>query len=302
MSNLVNGTVCLMLHFRRPGIKRRLKDEQFEAMDADKDLVGASKKIVEAAEYGHVASFEASIKGWLRSVALPSKLYRSSTYLIPTARIAEVDDYLEQARKTWQEKVDSYVAVYPERKAETMRRLGATADESDYLPPEQVRAAFGFEHEYVTLSTPTSLKQISAQLFEREQERLRLRLQSAEDQIKMAFRAQFAELVAAMKKMLEPDVKNAAGRAMKFSPARIERLQQFMSEFKVKNICGDVELAAMMGQLDQMLQGVDPKELKDDKEWRLAMAAHFASVEQQLGALVTTKPKRAIDVDDEDAA
>lgn len=293
---LVDKAVCLMLSFSRPGVKRKLRNDQYVARDAEKDLIGAQKKIIVSPEYDAVAAFEASIKGYLRAKALRSKIYRSGTYLIPIASLQTVDTYLETARAEWVKLVDAFVATYPERKAETMARLGEVAAEGDYPTIDQIRDAFAFDHEYVALSTPSTLKQVSAAMFAREEERFRERLQSAESEIVNALREQFAGLVEGMKEMLDGGTRDN-GRAKTFAGGKIVRLQEFLAEFAAHDVCGDVEMKKLVGDASKLLSGVDPKALRADNEWRASMSASFGDMLGSLSTLVKPKGQRQIDVE-----
>ena len=301
-SNLVNSTACLILRFRRPGIKRKLTDDQFKAEDAEKALVDGSKKIIDSPEYQQIAAYESSVKHFLRSKALPSSLYRDSTYLIPLTSMKTVDEFLTKAEVEWRERVDAFLSVYEARKEETKKRLGAVADEADYLSKAALEAAFSVAYEYVTLSTPSTLKQVSAALYEREEERLKLRLRSAEEDIIAKYREQFSGMVKDMQTMLSGDAEEGK-KAKRFSGWKVGRLVEYVEKFRVEqNVCGDTELATIMGTASQLLQGVDPKELKSDEKWRQSLTADFAALSKTLGELTQVKGTRQILDEEEDVA
>jgi hypothetical protein len=298
---LVDGTACLLVHFKRPGIKRKLRKDQFEAGNAEKDLLGASKQIIDAPEYRQIAAFECHVKFYLASKALPSKLYRWSTYLIPLAVMKDVDAFLETARAEWAEKVEAFVAVYPERKKETMERLGTVGNPDDYKTEGEIRQDFGFDHEYVTMSTPSTLKQISAAMFEREEQRLRERLKTAEGEIVAAFRSEFATLVEGMKSMLDGEEKG--GKTQRFHGWKIAKLQKYVDEFKSQsNVCDDNALTKLMDEASKLLAGVDPKELKDDTKWRASLSTSFGDIASKLTEMTKVRGIRQIDVDGDDEA
>lgn len=301
-NNLINGTACLVLHFSRPGVTKKLSKEQYSARDADLDLVGAQKKIIDSPEYGKVASMERAIKAFLKAQSLPSKLYRNATFLIPLSRMKAVDTFLEDARPQWKAAVEEYIKTYDARFDETKNRLGMIANEADRMTPEQIRDAFGFDYEYVTLSTPSSLKQISAAMFEREEQRLRTRLESAEADIVAAFRAQFLGLVEGMKAMLAGE-NNEKGKPLRFKGTRIEKLQAFIEGFKnEQNVLGDSALTKLMDEASKMLAGVNPKELKNDEGWRKATSARFDEIAKTLAGMTVVRGKRLIEVDEPEAA
>jgi len=298
---LVDGSVCLLIGFDRLGVRRGLRDDQYEAGTADKALTSASKCVLHSPELKAIASFEGHVKHYVASKALPapSRLYRASTYLIPVARIGEVDAFMANAKVEWQALVEALVAAYPARKAETMERLGTVAEEGDYKTESEVRAEFGFEYEYVTMSTPTTLKQISAVLFEREEARLRDRLSLAETEIIAAFRGKFASAVEDMKEILTGGEKD--GKPRRFHGWKIPKLQQYIKDFKAEsNVCGDSDLVSVMDECGKLLDGVDPKALKNDQTWRDSMASSFGEISAKLETMTAIRGKRMIDLEDEE--
>ena len=295
---LVNSTVCLILHFKRPGIKRKIEAKHFKAEDAEKALLAAQKKIVDCVEYGKVVTFEGRIKNFLKQKALPSRLYRDSTFLIPKSAVGAVYAFLEDSRPKWQEVVDAYITAYPAAFDATKERLGTIASEADRMSEPQLRQAFAFDHEFVALSTPSTLKQISAEMFEKEEERLRARLQTAEDDIVTAFRTQFSVMVEGMKAMLDGQDKD--GKAQRFGGWRIEKLTKFIEQFKGEsNVCGDGELTKMMDEASKLLADVNPKELKDNEAWRKNLSGTFDGMMAQLATMTRTRGKRYIETEED---
>ena len=296
---LVELTACLLLSFRRPGITRGLPDEKWSAGDADRSLVSARKTIVASPEYTKITAFEVKTKSWLKLRSLPSKLYRASTFLVALKAMVRVDEYLVKAKEEWLALVDAFISAYPTRRDETMARLGNVADADDYVSPETLRGLFELEYEYVTLSTPSSLKRVSAAFFQREEARLRERLKSAETDIVTDFRDQFGGMLDGMISML--DGGETDGKTQRFAGARIKRLETFMAKFLDEdNVCGDDELAAMMGRASGLLAGVDPKELKKDDTWRKSMSSTFGEIASKLSELTKPRGRRLIRLDDEE--
>lgn len=299
-NSLIESTVCLIVRFKRPGVTRELPEDKYSTGSTDRALVRARKTIINAPEYRHVAAYEGSIKHWLDLRALPSSLYRLSTYLFPVIAIEDVDKYLERSRVEWSALVDKFVTAYPQRKAETVALLREAASEADYVnDPVVLRASFEFIHEYVTLRTPSTLKQVSAAMFAREAERTRQRLRSAEAEIVTWFRERLSLFVGEMVTMLDGGTQKG-GRARMFSGRRIAKLQRFMDSFLAEgNVCGDEELAVLMRQASGLLAGADPKELKKDDTWRKSMSSSFSEIEVQLKAMTKVRGRRLIGGDEE---
>jgi hypothetical protein len=299
---LVANSVCLMLSFDRLGIKKKLRDDQYVAGTAEKALTRAEKQTLDSPEYKKLVAFEGHVKHWLSTKALPSKLYRWGTYLIPVKALKGVDEFMANAKVEWLTLVDHFIDTYPERKTETMERLGTVGDEADYKTLAEVRDSFGFDYEYVTMSTPSTLKQISKAMFDREEERLKERLSAAEAEIVGAFRDEFANAVTDIKGILDGDLQED-GKPRRFNGFKIPKLVDYINNFKKEmNACGDDKLVALMDDAKKLLDGVDPKMLKKNNEWRGEISKGFGEISAKLRGLTVVRGKRLIDVDDEEGA
>ena len=75
----MNDIVLLNLRISMWGISRVLPDQQYE-VDADRDMVRATKKILQCPEYEFLLQLKRNIHRRLRTLALPGEILRAGVY------------------------------------------------------------------------------------------------------------------------------------------------------------------------------------------------------------------------------
>ncbi|MDE3220883.1 MAG: hypothetical protein KGO23_16100, partial [Nitrospirota bacterium] len=84
------------------------------------------------------------------------------------------------------------------------------------------------------------------------------------------------------------------GKPKKLMPSAINNLLGFLNEFDGQNVSKDSELEKLVAQLKNTLDGVTPKSLKKDSNYRSIVTTSLQSVKAQLDTLMVDRPTRRI--------
>jgi hypothetical protein len=141
---------------------------------------------------------------------------------------------------------------------------------------------------YFTFQTPEKLKSISASLFQQEQEKAATTWKEATDEVRQALRAGFGELVAHMTDRLTGD--------KIFRNSLVENFADFLETFQARNITNDEELQSLVGKARQMLDGVNPDDLRKQEGLKDTIAAGMGKINSQLDSMIVNRPKRKLEV------
>ena len=271
--------------------------KEFTAAKVDKKLVAANKKILECKEYDAITKHDTKIGAYIKGICLPSP-FRSGVYLVSLMAVTRIDKQLNDFLRERAELVDTFIKVYPERVAEVAPKLGPLFNKDDYSNQAGARRQFTMSWQYVTFGTPDALQTISKDIFKREQEKAQQKWAEAEVQVQDLLRAQLLKMTEHMQDILKPD---ADGTAKRFQKSSLENIRQFIETFKYKDITSDVELEALVSQVEKLVEGVDAEQLRKSDDLRASFVKEFDAVNEKLGAMVENKPKRAIEFDEEPA-
>jgi len=302
---LLANTVALNLTLRKPGVWRRVTKVAVDGairgagadaapvpgahVDVEDEVCRVQKRLWDSPEFAAVGKLDALTKVWLRHHATPSFL-RGGVYLIPLALVERCSAFLEEQRTKRAAAVEIFLAVYPSTVPEAARAsLRALYDEGDYPTVPMLRQAFGMEWEYVSFETPTTLKKISAAVFEQEKQRAVARWSEVSASVDQLLLGQLQELLARVTERLTP---GEDGKAKTFRDSLLTGLGDFLTLADVRNVTGNAELSALTGRLRSALSGVDPKALRKVEGMKDALLAQFKGVAEQLDELVIAKPAR----------
>lgn len=295
-SSLTAKTVCLQLRLGGLGTRQRVDAEEVE-VDADKDMLHVSKDILQSMELKAVRRQAAEIRAYVRAMALPSIL-RGGIYLLPVTLIPGIEARLEEMRAVRKGLVQKFVDAYPQLVVEAKERLRDLFNEGDYPVAGRVKGAFTMDVRYLTFGTPSQLKEISADLWAREQKKAERAWEVASVEITNLLRAEFQKLVNHMVERLTPD---ADGKPKVFRGTLVANFAQYMESFNPRNVTNDTELAKLVDQARDLLNGIDAQTLRDNDSLRGQTGEAFAGIKATLDTMVVDKPKRLISLDDDEA-
>lgn len=278
---LFEKTVGLSLSVSRVGNRKKVDASRIHT-DADRNLIGVSKKLLDCKEMEAIAQRDREFRKYLVTNALPS-MFKSGLWLIPLNKVDEVDAKLKHYIKERRELVNEFMAVYEEKKLEAATKLGSLYDPKDYPSEHKVRWTFKVEYLYLEFTTPQNLKSIRAGMLEEEQNRLRTQMQESMDEIRGFLRSSIQEMLAhAVDRLAD----GPGGKKKILHETVLSRITQFAETFKEKNICDDEELDDIIVDLRKLTQGVDIKSLRGSNSVRRMFQKSVATIKKDVDNLV----------------
>lgn len=322
VAGIMDKAVCVKVELRRPGTVRKVgmqvnvSDEQqtlIEGTDekttsvplinkqvkTDATMLRVSKYIMNAPEMEAIQRHDAQIRRFMMTKALPS-IFQSGVYLVPNDSVGEVDLVLKNFAESRQTLVNDFMTALPRIKAESKERLNDLSGERDFLSDEKMSSAFSMKFDYISYGVNEKLKQISADLFDREVEKSRARFAEAEEQIKIGLRVAMSELVNHAVERLTGN--NEDGKRKTFKKSMLTTMTEFLDNFGTRNIVNDDDLKLLVDQAKQLLDGVDPESLRKNEAVRDNIANGFNQVKAVLDTMMENQSVRMIRMDDEEVA
>lgn len=284
------NAVCLSITMRRPGITRRLSDDQYE-VDADKSTTRASKQILDCHEYDKVKKIDTAFKTWLNAVALPCSYIRGGMFPVALASVEMIDEKLESYKVDRQVAIDEFMAVYRTRIEDQKTELRSLFNEADYPSDDAMRDAFAVSSSYVSFDTPSNLKTLKDGFFAKEKQKTEKRLNDAADAIEHAMAVGLQKLVDHLADKLSP---STDGSKKIIRDGAVNNVLDFLETFSTRNITNDDELSVVVEQAKSVLEGVDGKQLRKNAEVRHDITNKLKAIGETLGGMVTTRKRRVI--------
>lgn len=288
-------TILLSLNVSVLGVRRKVSTDAVE-VQADKNLLSVSKKLLECDEFNAVNTVVRELKAYLRKRSIPGVSFvKGGIYPVPAIAIEDIDQRVQAFILLFAGRVARFCEVYEARASECRDRLGVLGDLTEYPPAEKVKQSFGITYEYITLGPPSKLAKISPELFQREKAKLAATLQGAADQAQQAMRQLFSEIINHITERLTP---GPDGKKKKFNATMVGNFKEFLATFKDRNITEDATLEALVTQAQNILAGKDVKELRKDDATRDSVQKGMTAIKTALDGMLTSQVSRQITLDD----
>jgi hypothetical protein len=286
-------TAC-RIHFTWLGLRRSLNPEQkaraADAFQASGRFLSAGKKLLDT---GHpsvrkVTGVKSSIQKFWHGVTVPFP--ESGVRLIPQRRVEDFAATMTGYKQDLEDAVDKLQVVMPELKSAARARLGDLYADADY--PERLDGLFAVEWDFPSVEPPAYLQDLSPEIYEEERRRVQKRFEEAVRLTEEAFTDEFGKLVNRLVERLGEPAPGEPRRV--FRDSAVENLGEFFARFKELNVSNNDELDRLVEQVQNVVRGVEPQQLRDSAALRQRIAENLSQVQQSLDGMMVERPRRRI--------
>ena len=292
---LRRNCAAVRLHVKSFGTTRTLSQGQVaELLDGgntDTKMLRASKKLLDASHptvklLGRIRS---QILATWRGMTLPYT--ETGVRLMPRNLVPEFEQRMGFLRDELTAAVAELEGVWPSLLNAAQERLGDLFDRSDY--PDNLMELFSVSWSYPETSVPTYLMAIDPGLYRREQQRISERFDQAVQLAEQAVTEEFASMVAHLSERLSDDV---SGERKVFRDSAVVNLREFFGRFRQLTLHGASaeQLENLINQVQGVLGGVSPRNLRESGGLRKEIAAELGRVETALQGMLVDRPRRRI--------
>ncbi|MEQ8208272.1 MAG: hypothetical protein RH917_00450 [Lacipirellulaceae bacterium] len=271
----------------RRSLTREQKSQAARAFEASSDYVAASKKLLDTKSpaFQAVTAIRTRATALWKGMSLPFPV--AGLRLMRAEDVETFDGRMRDLSGELREAVAKLEHEYEDLRTAARERLGSLYDRSDY--PLSLSEEFALEWEFPTVEPPDYLRRLNPELYRRECQRVAHQFDQAVELAEQAFLAEFSELIAHLGERLSGA---ADGKPKVFRDTAVEKLHTFFARFSHLNIGSDEQLEQLVDQSQQLLQGVQPQQLRSDASLRKHISSELRQVESSLSDLMTDRPRR----------
>lgn len=277
MTDLAEKVCFVMVHFERYGNSRKVNPEDVK-VDADKRRLSVTKRLLESDTLREIGTLDHTIIKWLQTQCLP---YEKSLHVLPAGLMEDVDEELGRYERQRQELVDKFVAEYPEKVEEEERKrpLGSLHNSGDYQSEEEVRDEFSMRWTFLMISAPGKMTGVSNKRLRENAAKLEQRAQECLEEWKGLLRLEMKTFVDRLRESLVP---GADGKTRKLTDASVDKLQNFLTTFTFRNVTDDEALEKLVGQVQEIAQGVTVEQLRESESLQSDLGGVLAKAARTL--------------------
>jgi hypothetical protein len=286
-------TAAVRVSLRWLGVRKTLTPEQktqaAESFGADGEYLSARKKLLNTKHpaYKEVTAVRGRVIAYWKGITLPYP--EPGIRLIKQSHLEAFHHQLLDFRADLQMAVQRLEEHYAELKAAARQRLMRLYNPEDY--PASLQGLFQIEWDFPSVEPPDYLLQLSPALYEQEQARMAQRFEEAVQLAEQAFLSEFGKLIS---HLTERIASGADGERKVFRDSAVTNLLEFFDRFRQLNIRSNGQLDALVDQVQQVVQGVLPQELRDNAGLRQHVAEQLTRVGATLEGMLVDKPRRRI--------
>jgi hypothetical protein len=178
---------------------------------------------------------------------------------------------------------------YLSLKSAARERLGSLFNDDDY--PTTLVGLFEVTWEFPSIEPPNYLRQLNPELYEQECQRVQSRFEEAVRLAEDAFLEELSKLVSHLTDRLSGQ---ADGRPKVFRDSAIGNLHEFFERFRSLNVRSNEQLDALVSQCQNIVEGIQPQELRKRDALRQQVASDLSGVQAALDGLLVDRPRRQI--------
>lgn len=292
--NPFDSAMILSVSWKWPSLSRTISVDQIDVKNAtpstDLRKVRASKDLFDCQELKRLFGHAAKVDEFLNRRCLPFPLKRA-VYLLPKDFFHEVEAFLSQHLQEREQLIEAAVNVYDAAVEQARIFLGPLFRANDYPPKETFKAAFHFQWQYLQIGVSEALREISAEIAQREADKMQATFVEASTAIQTLLRTSMNDLVVHLCDRLSP---GEEGKRKVFRDSSIDNINEFLTTFRSRNLTEDAPLAALVEQAQQLVNGVSPAQLRENNGLRDNVQKGFAQIKEQLAALIQVAPTRTV--------
>ena len=292
-ARLRTSMAAVRLSLRWLGCRKTLTAEQkaeaADTFDASGRFLTAGKKLLDTKHpaFRAVTNVRGRIVALWKGMTLPFpepgiRLIRQDQIETFHAQMTERKGDLEAAAEKLNER-------FEELKAAARERLGRLFNPHDY--PTSLRGLFAVDWDFPSVEPPSYLAELNPALYEEECRRVASRFDEALTLAEEAFSTELTQLVAHMTERLSGSVD---GKPKVFRDSVVTNLVEFFERFRQLNVRSNNELDGLVVQAQQLVQGIEPQALRDNKILRQTVAADLGELRDTLDQFLVDRPRRNI--------
>jgi hypothetical protein len=296
LRKLTESTVLFQLSFSMGIGKMRQISVKVTGTTADPSKLRHQKVLIESEALEAIRSADGYLKRWVESKCCKFGV-GDSQLLVPGAYFDEVydrvTDYAENDRPTL---VAKFMQEYRELEAQDFAplrvALGDKFKRDEYAQADIVESGFGFSFRPIPLGVPDEQMQRftkNVRTVQREQQKANALMMKAAEEWRQTLRQMGAEMVNTLLTVLKP---GDDGKRKKLFDTTVDKLQDFLNTFSVRNITDDAAFAEQVHTLRGIMAGVSTEKLRHSDNLKDKVAQGLAAVKQQLTTLTEVQGRR----------
>ena len=258
-------------------VDKEATDELLRSKRADEGSGNFSKQLIDKEALSNIKSIISEARRYHKEITMAwdekgGRLLPSTKYSSHTAKMRECQDKLK-------EEVDKFIENYDNLVNDSSYRLGDLFNNQEYPDKEELRNKFAINIDYDKVPEGNDFR---LDIPEEEQEQIRKDIEKkVQDQHAEAMKRVWKRIYSAVENMHE----KLKDEDKIFRNSMVRKIEDLVKILPELNVTDNKELATMTEELRNELCGIDPDDLRKDKEARKEAADKSGAVLERINEL-----------------
>ena len=273
------------------GNRRHLSDELLqEKFQDDAEAIRAVMRLVDSKEVQTITKPMGRAQNLARKAALP--WFHEGIYFVLEKDLEMLDKELQKCKEEVITAREEFIKKFPELKAQAKKDFPNLYKEEYYPSADRLKEAFNLHWGWQKISLPVEKGQaigaVSKDMVMRENMKFKEMMKDNAEKTIQAVRVSFLKIIKKLRdKLVDPGAS--------FKDVTVEKPKQFLERFKDINIFDDKPFENIAKDIQEILDGVDAGDLRDDDEYRQVIGEAMDDVVKAFTKLPTVKLERALE-------
>lgn len=281
----------------RFGVTKAISEAKVEQaadlFDADTKSLRASKRLLDTQHpcYKAVSAVLRRVKNLHSGMTIK---FENNERLIKASQLEQFSAAMDDLQKELDEALAELDEVYQQLKMTAREDLGDLYDPRDY--PSSIKGEFEFCWSTYQFKIPESVKLLSPDLYDEQCRRLAQRFEDAAIAAEEAMAEELQGLIGVIFERLQPT--EDGEKPKQFREASLKNMRDFLERFRMLNITGNEGLSSMVDAAENMIKGIDAKDVRKDHTIRETLRDNVTELRSQIDTMLTESPRRRIDTEE----
>lgn len=265
-NNWLDNTVLCSITVRRFGTLKQVKAGELDDTIGGQEIIGMmhantiklTKKLLDAPELNNIVSFDNRYQVLFRHYSVPN-IFKHGIYAVPISLLQKWETHVQQYVTERAALVEQFLQVYEDAVRQAQNTLGVLFSDTDYPTVTELRSRFRVDVHYMELSVPKKLQRVSPELYYQAQQELCKKIEEGKQYIEHVLCEEILTMVHDLSRILK-GLDDGEPKKLHFS--RIEKIEEWCSLFRARNVTDFQALADVVRQLQETVSGVDKIALK----------------------------------------
>jgi len=256
-------------------LDRGVTDEVNLSKKASQQASRVNKNLLPGVEQlDDIVKHASMIRNWVAARTLPWSDY--GPRLITTDKFFEFKQELDEHERVFQDKVDSFLNVYPTLISMQAFKLGEMFDREEYPDVNEIADKFRFNVAYLPIPETGDFR---VDIGHEAMEELRTQYEREfEQRLNNAMTDVRDRLLESLHHLAERVTDTDDGKRKRFRNNMLDNFAETLASVRALNLTKDQAIEAMADEAEKAIQGVDVTDLKENEDVRKDVRARVESV------------------------